>query len=190
MKNNYSLVGLNAVVVFVTCLSLWSQFSLANNTADLTALIHLLDESGISTTTDSSALLAEQAVVVISHGQLDDVQVATYNNQFSGQLLALPLTIKLSDDSSINNDEKETESERDRRFAAALKQDSIIYLYINASHFNGSVNTMSDKFGPLLENNFQTKLKAMRFAALPSEYIQQWAVSLGSVEPEYSGGYK
>jgi hypothetical protein len=43
---------------------------------------------------------------------------------------------------------------------------------------------------PLLADSFQDKLRDSRFAVLPAEYIQQWAVSLGNAEPEYTGGYK
>lgn len=43
---------------------------------------------------------------------------------------------------------------------------------------------------PPLDGDFQDKLEDSRFAMLPAEYVQQWSVSIGNVEPEYAGGYK
>ena len=43
---------------------------------------------------------------------------------------------------------------------------------------------------PPLDGDFQDKLEDSRFATLPAEYVQQWSVSIGNVEPEYAGGYK
>ena len=189
MKNNYSRIVLESALIFAACISLWSQLTLANSTEDLTALVNLLDEQGISISTNPSTLLGEESVVVLSQGKLTDRKVHIYNDKYDGQLLALPLTIKLLDESVINGDE-ETAQERDKLFAMALTQGSMVYLYINPNHFKGSVNVLSDMLKPLLDGDFQDKLEDSRFAALPAEYIQQWSVSIGDVEPEYAGGYK
>ncbi|MFQ3322316.1 MAG: hypothetical protein ACI90U_000122 [Pseudomonadales bacterium] len=190
MKNNLSGIALKFAISFVAGISLWSQLTLASSTEDLNALVDLLDERGISISTNPSALSGEKNVVVISRGPLTDTQVAVYNDKYDGQLLLLPLTTKLLDESIINDDEEEVTQERDKLFATALTQGTMVYLYINPSHFKNSATTLSDMLTPLLASDFQDKLNDSRFAALPAEYIQQWAVSLGNAEPEYAGGYK
>ncbi|MFT6310800.1 MAG: hypothetical protein ACJAQS_001166 [Porticoccus sp.] len=190
MKNNLSGIALKFAISFVAGISLWSQLTLASSTDDLNTLVDLLDDRGISISTNPSALSGEKNVVVISRGPLTDTQVAVYNDKYHGQLLVLPLTTKLLDESIINDDEEDATQERDKLFATALKQGTMVYLYINPSHFKNSATTLSDMLTPLLASDFQDKLNDSRFAALPAEYIQQWAVSLGNAEPEYTGGYK
>jgi hypothetical protein len=53
-----------------------------------------------------------------------------------------------------------------------------------------SRKVLADMLTPFLADSFQDKLRDSRFAVLPAEYIQQWAVSFGNAEPEYTGGYK
>lgn len=189
MKNKHNPMALKLVLGFAASISLWAQITLASSTEDLTDLINLLDTRGISVSTNPSALLGEKSAVVLSRGQLTEAQVAAYNDKYDRPLLVLPLTTKLLDESVIN-DEEEDAQERDKLFAAALSQGTIVYLYINPNHFNDSKDGFSDQLSQLLGEDFQNKLKNSRFAALPAEYIQQWGVSLGNVEPEYPGGYK
>jgi hypothetical protein len=153
-------------------------------------LAKLLDERGISTSTNPSALSGDERVVVVSRGQLTDTQVAVYRDNFNSSLLVLPLTTKLEGVSIHSDHGEESTQTRDRLFSEALTQGAIVYLYINPSHFSDSTSDLSDLLTPLLGAEFQDKLKDRHFAKLPAEYIQQWAVSLGNAKSEYDGGYK
>ena len=190
MKNNRSGMLLKLALSFAASISLWSQLTLAASTQDLNDLVNLLDAQGISVSTNPGALTGEKSVVVISRGRLTDTQVAVYHDKYNSQLLVLPLTTKLLDESVISDDDEEAAQQRDELFATALTQGAMFYLYINPSHFNISVNDLSELLTPLLAADFQNKFRESRFAELPTEYIQQWAVSLGNAEPEYAGGYK
>lgn len=187
MKSNCRHMALKLALSFIACIGLWSQLALASSIEDVSTLVNLFDEKGISISTNPSALLDDRRVVVMSRGQLTDLQVSVYSDKYNSLPLVLPLTTKLLDDTLGDDD---TLQQRDKLFAAALMQGSIIYLYINPSHFKNSANNLSDLLTPLLESDFQDKLKDSRFAATPAEYMQQWAVSLGNAEPEYTGGYK
>jgi hypothetical protein len=190
MRSNHSEMTFRRSLTFAACISLWSQFALASSSDELNTLVNLLSDRGISISTDPSALLGEKSIVVITRGQLTDMQVAVYRDHYEGKLLVLPFTAKLLDDSVISNDEKEAAREHDKLFASALTHGAMVYLYINPSHFSDSANVLSDMLTPLLADSFQDTLRDSRFAALPAEYIQQWAVSLGNAAPKYTGGYQ
>lgn len=187
MKNK----SVNAVLTF--CLGIYlavcSHLAFASDVDNIKGLVDLLRDKGVSVSTNTGDLLADENAIVLTTGQMNDGQVAKYHEQYGSFPLVLPLTAKLSGQ-SVDSDEKVKGLKTDRVFAEALQQGSIVYLYLNHKQLESSATDLRSSLATLLDSGFQAELRSSDYAALPAEYIQQWLVSLGRLEPQYSGGYK